>query len=260
MICSHFKVREMDCPSELSLIRTKLGAQAFYLEANFERREIWVYHEESPRLIDQAISSLNLNSDLIGSEEVEERPAKNSDHIGKLWLVLMINFSFFLIEILASFWSKSMGLAADGLDMLADALVYGLSLWAIQGSLEKQKITAKLAGYFQIALALIGFAEVLRRVFSVSAAPDFQSMIWVSLAALFANALSLFLLKQSRSDQVAMKASMIFTSNDLIINLGVMASALMVYWFGSAWPDLIVGSFIFILVLWGARRILALAN
>ena len=54
--------------------------------------------------------------------------------------------------------SKSMGLIADSLDMLADSFVYGISLFAVGKTSLKKKQIAKLAGYFQITLALIGFA------------------------------------------------------------------------------------------------------
>jgi len=57
-----------------------------------------------------------------------------------------------------------------------------------------------------------------------------------------------------------MKASMIFTSNDVIINLGVIIAALLVNWFDSSKPDLIIGSIVFILVIQGALRILKLGK
>ncbi|HAS57040.1 MAG TPA: cation transporter, partial [Algoriphagus sp.] len=57
-----------------------------------------------------------------------------------------------------------------------------------------------------------------------------------------------------------MQASMIFTSNDVIINSGVILAGLLVYWFNSKLPDLIIGSVVFALVLQGASRILKLAK
>ena len=54
-------------------------------------------------------------------------------------------------------------LVADSLDMLADAIVYGLSLNAIGASHTKKKTLASASGYFQLLLAVIGLIEVLRR-------------------------------------------------------------------------------------------------
>ncbi len=86
-------------------------------------------------------------------------------------------------------------------------------------------------------------------------------MIVVSAFALVANGICLYLLQKSKSKEEAhMKASMIFTSNDVIINLGVIAAALMVNWLNSSKPDLIIGTIVFILVIQGARRILKLGT
>ena len=154
-----------------------------------------------------------------------------------------------------------MGLVADSLDMLADAFVYGISLMAVGSTLVKKKAISKIAGYFQITLALLGFLEILRRFISSESLPNFQSMIIVSILALVANGFCLYLLQKSRSkDELHMKASMIFTSNDIIINAGVILAGSLVYVTSSAIPDLVVGFIVFILVLQGAFRILNLSR
>lgn len=155
-----------------------------------------------------------------------------------------------------------MGLVADSLDMLADSFVYGISLFAVGGTLIRKKRIAKIAGIFQIALALIGFIEVLRRFFFESEKlPDFSTMIIISVFALVANGICLYLLQKSKSkDQAHMKASMIFTSNDVVINLGVISAGLLVYWLNSNKPDLIIGTIVFVLVFQGAMRILKLGK
>ena len=120
-----------------------------------------------------------------------------------------------------------MGLVADSLDMLADSFVYGISLVCSWRNFDKKKRIAKLAGYFQITLAIIGFVEVLRRFFGDEKLPDFSTMIIVSIFALIANGICLYILQKSKSKEEAhMKASMIFTSNDVIINLGVITAGL----------------------------------
>jgi Co/Zn/Cd efflux system component len=53
---------------------------------------------------------------------------------------------------------------------------------------------------------------------------------------------------------------MIFTSNDIIINAGVIVAGLLVNWFNSAYPDLIIGAIVFVIVARGARRILQLSK
>jgi Co/Zn/Cd efflux system component len=154
-----------------------------------------------------------------------------------------------------------MGLIADSLDMLADSFVYGISLFAVGGTVIRKKRIAKVAGYFQIALAIIGFVEVLRRFFGFEKLPDFSTMIIVSVFALIANGICLYLLQKSKQkEETHMKASMIFTSNDVIINLGVILAGILVNWLNSNKPDLIIGTVVFVLVIQGAIRILKLSK
>jgi Co/Zn/Cd efflux system component len=90
--------------------------------------------------------------------------------------------------------------------------------------------------------------------------PDYRIMIGVSVLALIANAVCLFLLQKSKSKEAHMKASMIFTSNDVIINIGVILAGVLVVLTNSKYPDLIIGSIVFLIVVRGAFRILKLGK
>mgnify|MGYP003958347177 FL=1 len=57
-----------------------------------------------------------------------------------------------------------------------------------------------------------------------------------------------------------MKASWIFSANDVIANAGVIIAGGLVFVTGSALPDLIIGFIIGIIVLNGAKRILLLRD
>lgn len=253
----------MDCPSEENIIRMKLDGEQFVkLDFDISNRNLYVYHEGDITSIFNAVNDLKLGASLIGSEEsnyihVSEDHSKEKK---LLWTVLLINLSLFILEIIAGFISESMGLVADSLDMLADTMVYGLSLYAVGHLASKKKQIAKLSGYFQMALALFGIIEVIRRFFGIEEVPEFQLMIIISLFALVGNAVSLYLLQKSKSKEVHMQASVIFTSNDVIVNIGVILAGAIVYFTNSKYPDLIVGSIVFILVAKGAIRILKLSK
>lgn len=259
-----FEISKMDCPSEENLIRMKLDGLSSikHLDFDIPNRKLAVFHVGETDQIAKSIGELNLGVQKLTTEETDQTELEeNSNQKKILWTVLAINFVFFIIEMTTGLISKSMGLVADSLDMLADSFVYGMSLFAVGGSLIRKRRIAKLAGYFQIALAVIGFVEILRRFFGVEELPDFSTMIIVSVFALVANGICLFLLQKSiNKEEAHMKASMIFTSNDVIINLGVITAGLMVNWLNSNKPDLIIGTIVFILVIQGARRILKLGN
>jgi len=253
----------MDCPSEENMIRLKLqGLHFMKLDFDIPNRNLYVYHESDITSIFNAVNDLNLGASLIGSEESNYTHV-SEDHSKEkklLWTVLLINLSLFILEIIAGFISESMGLVADSLDMLADAMVYGLSLYAVGHLASKKKQIAKMSGYFQMALALFGIIEVIRRFWGIEEVPEFQLMIIISLFALVGNAVSLYLLQKSKSNEVHMQASVIFTSNDVIVNIGVILAGAIVYFTNSKYPDLIVGSIVFILVAKGAIRILKLSK
>lgn len=259
-----FHITKMDCPSEEQLIRMKL--QGFntvkLLEFDIPNRKLDVYHDENPEPIFSALETLNLNTTLISTEESQAVIARDTSNNQRklLWTVLIINFLFFALEMLFGILSNSLGLVADSLDMLADSIVYALALFAVGGTITKKKNIAKFAGYFQILLAIIGFAEVIRRFMGIEEMPDFKTMITVSVLALLANVFCLYLLQKNKSKEAHMQASMIFTSNDVIINSGVIVAGFLVNWFNSSYPDLIIGAIVFVIVARGAYRILKLAK
>ncbi|MGF7138395.1 cation transporter [Roseimarinus sediminis] len=264
MFKSTYHISKMDCPSEEALIRMKLEEidEIQKLEFDIAARSLYVYHEKENEAIEKGLSELNLGSKKVATIAYNEKLNK-ADTVAEtrmLWAVLIINFGFFLLEMTTGLLSRSMGLVADSLDMLADAMVYGLSLWAVGSTVLRKKKVATLSGYFQLTLATVGLAEVIRRFVADEALPDFRTMIIVSALALIANAVSLFLLQQSKSKEAHMKASMIFTSNDIIINAGVIIAGILVLFTQSKYPDLLVGGLVFIIVVRGAFGILKLGK
>lgn len=258
-----FQIQKMDCPSEENLIRLKLDGISAIKNLDFDilNRQLTVFHEGQIEQIESSIADLNLGGRRLSTEQSEqsefEEPAKQSK---LLWTVLTVNFGFFVIEMTTGIISSSMGLVADSLDMLADAFVYAISLFAVGASVAKKKNIATIAGYFQILLAVIGIVEVGRRFFGVEEMPDFLTMIVVSILALTANMFCLFLFQKAKSKDAHMQASAIFTSNDVIINLGVIIAGILVNWLDSSKPDLIIGTIVFVVVVRGAIKILKLGK
>jgi len=263
---SLFEVKEMDCPAEESLVRMALGdiESVKFLRFNIPARNVVVYHIGRLEAIEHAIDGLNLDSQLLKTEVTRESlPIETDNNQAErkvLWAVLIINFGFFVIEALFGWLSGSMGLVADSLDMLADAIVYGLSIAAVGTAVARKKSLATVSGYFQLTLAVIGSVEVLRRFLGHELLPNFQTMIVISVLALVANGASLYLLQRTKSEEIHMQASMIFTSNDVIINIGVIIAGFLVHWLNSGIPDLVVGAIIFAIVTRGAFRILRLGR
>ena len=258
-----FEISQMDCPSEENLIRLKLAeiSEIKNLDFDIPNRKLIIFHFSKKEKIGNALAKLKLGEKHLETSEVENQDFSEDKMQRKLlWTVLLINLIFFILEGLTGFFSKSMGLIADSLDMLADAIVYGISILAIGGTIRLKKNIAKIAGYFQVILAILGFLEVIRRFVQDVEIPIFSTMIIISIFALIGNGICLFLLQKSKSSEAHMQASLIFTSNDVIINLGVIVAGILVYNLKSNLPDLIIGAIVFILVLQVAMKILSLSK
>lgn len=263
-----YRVSKMDCPSEERLIRMKLDGMEEIQNLQFDipNRKLTVLHTNNSDLITDRIDELKLDSKLVESSEYKESflanniSQTNQNEKQVLITVLIINAMFFVIEMTFGWISNSMGLVADSLDMFADASVYGLSLYVVGKAVARKKNIAKLSGYIQLSLAVFGFIEVLRRILGIEEVPDYKTMMIVAAFAFFANMICLYLLQKQKSEDAHMKASMIFTSNDIIVNLGVIAAGFLVNFLSSNKPDLIIGTIVFIVVARGAFRILKIAK
>jgi cation transport ATPase len=263
---STFAVPRMDCPSEENLIKMALrdvgGVQS--LSFDLASRRLVAVHGGAVGEVLGKLEPLRLGATLLESTAVAAGPAptrpSRGDDAGEartLWLLLAINAAMFFLELGVGLLAQSAGLIADSLDMFADAAVYGLSLYAVGHAAAMKTRAAHLAGWLQLLLALGALAEVGRR-FIFGSEPASALMMGMGLVALIANVTCLVLISRKRHAGAHMKASYIFSANDVLANAGVIAAGVLVAWTGSAYPDLIIGTAIGLIVLNGARRILQL--
>ena len=178
---------------------------------------------------------------------------KSQSHV--LIKLLIINATMFVLELGIGLYAQSTGLIADAMDMLADAIVYAIGLYAVGHSLKQKANAALLSGWFQLGLGLLILIDILRRIF-VGSEPVSALMMIVGSVALMANIICLKLIEEHRHGEVHMRASWIFSKNDVIANAGVILGGLLVWLIGSRWPDLIIGSLIALLILNGAKHII----
>ncbi len=162
-----FFIRDMDCAAEEQMVRMKLAdnPDVKHLEFDLANRRLTAYHTDGLQNIESAIDSLNFGVEMVDTQVYEgDIASRDAIAIKKLlWTVLIINFSVFAVEIIAGLIAHSMGLIADSLDELADALVYALSIYAITGTMIMKKRIARASGILQLMLATWGFFEIIRR-------------------------------------------------------------------------------------------------
>lgn len=176
-----------------------------------------------------------------------------------LWWLLAINAVMFGVELAAGILGESTGLIADSMDMLADAAVYGMGLYAIGRHAAVKAHAARVAGVVEVGMAAAVIVEVVRRVL-VGSEPDSGIMMAVGGLALTANVTCVILLAKHRRGEIHMRASWIFSRNDVIVNLGIIAGGALVAVTGSRLPDLVLGLAVALVVLRGGIGILRDAN
>lgn len=153
--------------------------------------------------------------------------------------VIVLNGGLFGVEMTAGAMAGSRALQADALDFAADALTYGISLWAIGRPLALRARVAQLKGLSLalMALAILGLAI---RDMMAPGVPEASVMGAVGFAALAANVASVLILMRWKDGDSNVRSVWLCSRNDAIGNVAVMGAAVMVAWLGSGWPDLVV--------------------
>jgi cation diffusion facilitator family transporter len=146
----------------------------------------------------------------------------------------------FVVGLIAGLLADSLALLADSLDMLADALAYALSLAAIGRSAFFKARVARVSGTLLLLLGTGVIIDVVRRVRQGSD-PDSVLMVVIAIVSLAVNATVIRMLARFRRGEVHLRAAWLFTRADVVANLGVIVSGLLVVQTASAYPDLIVG-------------------
>jgi Co/Zn/Cd efflux system component len=170
-----------------------------------------------------------------------ERMALHKDIRRVLVIVMMLNAMMFVLEFCAGLVARSASLMADSVDMLGDALVYAISLYALEKSLRWRAGSALLKGGFILALGLGVMVEIVVKIFW-GAPPASGLMLVFGAMALSANLSCLALLWPYRRHDVNLASTFECSRNDVVANLGVLAAALLVSASGSAWPDIVVAA------------------
>lgn len=172
-----------------------------------------------------------------------------------LQAVLAINLAMFVIELGAGIAARSTALMADSVDMLGDAVVYALSLYALSRS-ERWKTGAALVKGTVILVFGIGISIEVTTKLAHGVTPVSSIMMTFGAIALVANSVCLALLWRHRSADVNMRSTFECSRNDVIANVGVLVAALGVWITNAAWPDILVGAAVAALFLRSAVSVL----
>lgn len=184
-----------------------------------------------------------------------EKLARQAEQRRVLQIVLAINAVMFVAEFGAGLAAGSTALMADSVDMLGDALVYGLSIFAIARS-DRWKSGAAMAKGAFILMFGVGILIDVAAKLQNGAPPSSTLMLVFGGIALAANLACLRLLWRFRAHDVNMASTFECSRNDVISNVGVLFAAAAVALTASPWPDIIVGGLIAALFLKSALHVI----
>ncbi|PXW67177.1 Co/Zn/Cd efflux system component [Loktanella sp. PT4BL] len=165
----------------------------------------------------------------------------SDDYKRRLWIVIALNATMFVVEMTAGHLAKSQALQADALDFAGDALTYGISLAVIGASITARTNAALFKGLSLLLMGLWVFGSTVYRVFYVGV-PTAEIMGVVGFLALLTNLASVFLLVRYKDGDANVRSVWLCSRNDAIGNVAVMFAALGVWGTASGWPDLIVAA------------------
>ncbi len=172
-----------------------------------------------------------------------------------LWFVLFINLGMFLVEVTAGFLAHSNALLADSLDMLGDVFVYAASLFVLQKNHAAKANASLMKGIIMGSFGLFVLFESVNKILN-PVLPTGHIISSIALLALIANGLCFYLLWKFRKKDVNLRSAWICSRNDATGNVLVILAGLLVIYFNSVWPDILVGIALATLVLWSSVGII----
>jgi Co/Zn/Cd efflux system component len=150
--------------------------------------------------------------------------AANAAQRRVLLMVLTINAVMFVVEPTAGLFAQSSSLQADAVDMLGDALVYGLSIFAMSRGAKWQAGAALVKSVAILGFFLLIVGEIIAKALH-GVPPSSPLMMIFGALALAANVTCLALLWRFRKLNINMRSTFECSRNDVTANCGVLLAA-----------------------------------
>jgi Co/Zn/Cd efflux system component/copper chaperone CopZ len=254
---ARYRVTGMDCPSCAAKIEKAVRSVGVADVKVSTATQIMTVRVPDPgaRLpeMERAVANIGYRLDRLDAPETDQEGdiddlPKDLSHITPtyrraLWIVIVLNVGYGLIEMVGGFISGSQALKADALDFLGDGMITFLGVLAIGWSLAWRARSALIQGLFLGALGLGVLANTGYRVL-VQQQPEAELMGLFAVIALVVNVVAVLPLLPHRAGDANVRAVWLFSRNDAIGNAAVVVAAGLVAWTGTAWPDLVVAAVI----------------
>lgn len=187
-------------------------------------------------------------------------------HRGRLTIAFAVILTFFVVQVVAAFWTNSLSLLSDAAHMLTDVVGLGMALAAIQlatrfADRPQAARSAHTFGLYRLeilaafvnSLLLFGVAAwvVIEAIRRLGDEPEVLGgpMLVVAVLGLFANLVAFALLREGARESVNVEGAYLEVLADTVGSVGVIAAAVLLQVFGWTWIDAVVGAAIGLWIL-----------
>jgi len=170
-------------------------------------------------------------------------------------IVATLNLGYFFVEFLVALVARSVALLADSVDFLEDTAINVMIFVALGWPLVRRAAVGKLMAVVLLGPAVVAGWQVVQRL-SAPEPPLVVPLLVASVGAIVVNGTSAWLLSRVRNQGGSLgRAAFLSARNDVLVNLSIIAMAMITVWTGSGWPDLILGCFIIALGMRAAAEV-----
>ncbi len=181
-------------------------------------------------------------------------------------MAFAVILGFFVVQLVAAFWTNSLALLSDAGHMLTDVIGLGMALAAIQlatrfAQRSRTKRSTHTFGLYRLeilaafvnSLLLFGVAiwVVIEAIRRLGDEPEVLGvpMLVVAVLGLIANLIAFMLLREGAGESVNVEGAYLEVLADTVGSVGVIAAAILLQVFGWTWIDSVVGAAIGLWIL-----------
>lgn len=194
-------------------------------------------------------------------------------HRWRLLISFVLISFFFVVELIAAFWTGSLALLSDAGHMAADVVALGAALIATHiatrpdrtgrrtyGSYRAEVFASGLAVLLMLGVATYVVIEAIRRV-NEPIIIETGAMIAVGALGLLVNIIALLLLRDGAKESINVKGAYLEVVADTLGSVGVIIGGVLVLLSGNGWWDTLVavaiGLFVAVRAVLLGREVLA---
>ncbi len=185
--------------------------------------------------------------------------------VSNMWIALVLNLSFTVIEFVGGFFTNSIAIVSDAIHDLGDSIAIIAAIWLENYSHKKRtdnytygrRRFSILAAFFTSLILIIGSVfivmEAIPRFYKIEEVNS-KGILWLSLLGIFFNGLAFLRLRKSSKDSLSQRAVSLHMLEDVLGWVCVLIGSVVMYFTNWYWIDPLLSLGIASFILYNAIR------